>query len=294
MRFHCITFSHDGKRLLAGGGAWKKGGVNAVVGWDVADNKQVLKLVGHEHSVLCVRCSPDGKSIATGSEDGSIRLWSSEGGVHLRTLVGHKGGVESVAFSPDSKTLVSGSHDRTVRFWDIAQGKEQDRFETEGTCVRAVHLVSGGKVLVAGGGNRTLKALDVAGRKTIAALWNPSPVSSNDPQQQQAAAKPSQRWWLLAGLLVSLIIALALVGSFALAHYLRRRAATKQKEALKGAKAKAKLMPPTMTFSCSHCGKNIKVKTEFSGKKVRCPSCGKVARVPGPPLQAVRAADSAP
>src|SRR4029077_14986353 len=44
VRFQCVQFSSDGKRLLAGGGDWKKGGVNLVAIWDVASKNQVLKL----------------------------------------------------------------------------------------------------------------------------------------------------------------------------------------------------------------------------------------------------------
>src|SRR5262249_19936694 len=63
-RFHHVAFSPDGKRLLAGGGDWQKGGVCQVTIWDVESRKQTGKLSGHEFAVLCLTFSPAGKIIA--------------------------------------------------------------------------------------------------------------------------------------------------------------------------------------------------------------------------------------
>src|SRR5262249_51869410 len=58
-RFLHVTFSPDGKRLLAAGGDWQKGGVCQVTIWDVESRKQVGKLIGHEFAVVCTTFSPD-------------------------------------------------------------------------------------------------------------------------------------------------------------------------------------------------------------------------------------------
>jgi WD40 repeat protein len=58
---------------------------------------------------LSVAFSPDGKNIASGSEDKPIKLWNLDG-KELRTLTGHSNAVLSVAFSPDGKTIASGSY----------------------------------------------------------------------------------------------------------------------------------------------------------------------------------------
>jgi WD40 repeat protein len=77
-------------------------------------------LTGHTDTVFSVAFSPDGKILASGSWDDTIRLWDVNTGRPIgQPLTGHTSSVESVAFSPDGKTLASGSGDHTIRLWDI-------------------------------------------------------------------------------------------------------------------------------------------------------------------------------
>jgi len=61
----------------------------------------------------------DGKTLALGLDDGTVRLWRVADGTLLRTLEGHTRSVYSVAFSPDGTVLASGSDDGTVRLWGV-------------------------------------------------------------------------------------------------------------------------------------------------------------------------------
>jgi WD40 repeat protein len=70
-----------------------------------------------------VAFSPDGRSLASGSLDTTVRLWDAVTGKVVRALSGHAKGVLSVAFNPDGRSLASASEDGTVRLWDVASGR---------------------------------------------------------------------------------------------------------------------------------------------------------------------------
>jgi WD40 repeat protein len=70
---------------------------------------------GHDHGITSIAFSPDGKQIASGSEDKTIQLWNVETGAQIgQPMEGHHGPISSITFSPDGKQIASGSQDWSV------------------------------------------------------------------------------------------------------------------------------------------------------------------------------------
>ncbi|PWI64590.1 hypothetical protein PCL_09520 [Purpureocillium lilacinum] len=98
----------------------------------------ITTLEGHGSSVSSVAFSPDGKLVASGSYDKTIKIWDAETGEVQRALAGHGEWVRSVALSPDGKLVASGSDDKTIKIWDTATGEAQRTLVGHGSSVRSV------------------------------------------------------------------------------------------------------------------------------------------------------------
>ena len=163
-----ISFSPDGKTLVSGSGyeLWL---------WDVTSGKQkpfiVKPVVSYirpdgnkvfKHPAVFDLCfSPDGKTLATGHRDTTVRLWDVETKTAKTIYKGHTDFVRSVRFSPDGKTLISGSWDKTVRLWDIATGKHKILFEGHTNKIGDITYSADGNTIVSNGGWDEVRLWDV-------------------------------------------------------------------------------------------------------------------------------------
>jgi WD40 repeat protein len=73
--------------------------------------------------VIAVAIGPDGRLLASGSNDNSVKLWSLPDGALLKTLTGHTDDVYAVAISPDGRLLASSGKDKTIKLWSLPDGK---------------------------------------------------------------------------------------------------------------------------------------------------------------------------
>ena len=110
-----IAFSADGRTFALASGLW-----------EVATGEARVELTGHTQEVCAVAFALDGRTAATGSMDGTVRLWDLPSGKEIarfgKELPRFSGGwVLSVAFSPDGRTLVYGGLDKIAYLWDVSR-----------------------------------------------------------------------------------------------------------------------------------------------------------------------------
>ncbi len=86
-----------------------------------AVSSQILS--GHTGNVWSAAYSPDGASLASASDDDTIRIWNPSTGETLQTLAGHTGSVISVTYSPDGSRIASAGADDTIRVWNAETGE---------------------------------------------------------------------------------------------------------------------------------------------------------------------------
>lgn len=128
------------------------------------------RLSGHSSDVYPVAFSPDGHTLASGSADGTARLWDTATGKAGITLDHISVAVVSLAFSPDGSTLATGSNEGPVRLWNVATGKPLATLTGHTSQVNAVTFSPDGKTLATGSNDATVRLWDVAARKSRATL----------------------------------------------------------------------------------------------------------------------------
>ncbi|MGH2413558.1 MAG: WD40 repeat domain-containing protein, partial [Microcystaceae cyanobacterium] len=127
-------------------------------------------LGGHAKAVNGVSFSPDGKMLATASNDNTVKLWNPATGQEIKTLTGHTNWVWGVSFSPDGKILASASYDKTVKLWDTATYQEIKTLTGHTNSVRGVSFSRDGKILATASDDKTVKLWDSATGKQIKTL----------------------------------------------------------------------------------------------------------------------------
>ena len=170
-----LSYSPDGRTLAVADGPVDTPGT--VTLWDVATRKVKSTLDGHERGVATVVFAPDGTTFASGSWDGTIRIWDATTLEPRHVLTGLSG-VTELAFSPDGRLLASAGEGDIVTLWDVATGEEESRLTGFRWPVQCVAFSPDGRLLATGGGavdNRPgthgeVKIWDVANQSLVATL----------------------------------------------------------------------------------------------------------------------------
>lgn len=116
-----VRFTPDGKRVAVATdiGIWI---------YDANTRKELALLTGHAQRVTVIDFPADGRFLASGSLDGTVRLWNIDTGEQTAIFEGHRGGIEGIAVSPDGKTIVSGGDwGASIILWDVETGVQLNR-----------------------------------------------------------------------------------------------------------------------------------------------------------------------
>ena len=129
------------------------------------DGTPYLVLKGHEAFVSSVAFSPDGKILASASQDKLIILWEPASGQAARTLQGHPGEVDSLSFSPDGTQLASGSFLGPAIVWDVNTGLQISKLNIGSS--KFVAFSADGQTLVTGSADRAFTVWDAASGRVL-------------------------------------------------------------------------------------------------------------------------------
>ena len=127
--------------------------------WDIASRVIRHTFHGHEQDIYSLDFARNGRHIASGSGDRTVRVWDIESGQNVLTL-SIEDGVTTVAISPDGKLVAAGSLDKSVRVWDAHTGYLIERLEGPDGHRDSVYSVAfspNGRELVSGSLDKTIK-----------------------------------------------------------------------------------------------------------------------------------------
>jgi WD40 repeat protein len=138
--------------------------------YDAVSGANTATLKGYSSYITCIAFSQGGVLLASGSLDGTIRIWDAVTGTNTATLESHRNRILSVAFSPDGLRLASGAGDGIVQMWEVVSGENIAKLEGHNAAVSPVTFSPDGLRLASASDDRTIRLWDVKSGATTAIL----------------------------------------------------------------------------------------------------------------------------
>ncbi len=160
-KIYAMTLSPDNQWLAAGG--WLAGSLEdtrAIRLYHFPMGRLTGLLKGHGDVVLSLAFSPDGKYLASGSGDFTVRVWDVGRMAPVSTLEGHKDAVYALAWLPDGRRLVSGALERDLILWDALSGERLKTLSGHENVVRAAAVSPDGRYIASGSWDKTVRLWD--------------------------------------------------------------------------------------------------------------------------------------
>jgi WD40 repeat protein len=121
--------------------------------------------------------APSAEILADSMHDGTIRLWETSSGKHLRDLVAQSGPVTSIIFSPDSRVVAAGGHDGTIRIWDVERGQCKQKIQAHSARVWTAAFSPDGQLLVSVGDDGDICFGAVASSDCLQRVYAPNEIN---------------------------------------------------------------------------------------------------------------------
>jgi WD40 repeat protein/tetratricopeptide (TPR) repeat protein len=183
-RVHCVAFSPDGRTVLtAGHGERLDLNQGETRLWEAATGRRVGMPMRHRGIVYAVAWSRDGRTILTGSLDGTAQLWEAKTGKAVGKPLVHGNTVIAVAIAPDDKIALTGSADGTACLWNAATGERIGEPLKHHGPVVAVAFSPNGRTVLTGSEDNTARLWDVATGKPVG-----EPLNHRGPLAVKAVA----------------------------------------------------------------------------------------------------------
>lgn len=172
--------------------------------WNWVAQREICSIAGHGQQINSVTFSPDGRWLASGSADKTVKVWSTNGEL-ISTFASHRLAVNAVAFAPLAPLIASASADATVHIWHLETAKLVRTLTGHVQAVRAIAFSPNGQLLASGGEDRTIRLWEAASGQCVQVLsghsWSVSALAfeSNDTLISGSWDKTMKVWQVETG-----------------------------------------------------------------------------------------------